>query len=107
LECLGERAGWLEFRGETPPQDQRNRAHPSIICRFGSHVFADGKRVAKAKTVDKVGRLLQVWKGCRRLGMSPNFVLGKCIGLFDSRYYGPIHAGQAIGIAKRMNIFGK
>ena len=82
-------------------------AHPSIICRFGSLVFVDGIRVAKARTVDKVGRLLPVWKGCKRLGASHYFVLSKRSDSFDSRYFGPVHADQAIGIAKRLIIFGK
>jgi type IV secretory pathway protease TraF len=82
-------------------------AHPSIICRFGSHVFVDGKYVAKAKIKDRKRRLLPVWKGCKHLGTSQYFVLGVRTGSFDSRYFGPVHADQAIGIAKRLTIFGK
>jgi type IV secretory pathway protease TraF len=82
-------------------------AHPSIICRFGSHVFVDGKYVAKAKIKDRKHRLLPVWKGCKRLGTSHYFVLGKRTGSFDSRYFGPVHADQAIGIARRLIVLGK
>ena len=50
--------------------------HPSIICRFGSHLFVDGKHVAKAKIMDKKHRLLPAWKGCKALTSTQYFVLG-------------------------------
>lgn len=73
--------------------------HPSIICRFGSHVFVDGKQVAKAKIADKTHRVLPVWKGCIALSSTEYFVLGKHRDSFDSRYFGPIEKRQVVGTA--------
>jgi type IV secretory pathway protease TraF len=74
-------------------------SHPSIICRFASHVFVDGKRVAKAKIKDKMHRLLPVWKGCKALTSTQYFVLGRHRDSFDSRYFGPSEKHQVVGTA--------
>ena len=71
----------------------------SVICRFGSYVFVDGKPVAKATIMDKKHRRLPVWKGCKALKPSQYFVLGRHRDSFDSRYFGPIDASQVIGTA--------
>ena len=73
--------------------------HPSIICRFGSHLFVDGKHVAKAKIMDKKHRLLPAWKGCKALTSTQYFVLGHHRDSFDSRYFGPIEMHQVVGTA--------
>ena len=73
--------------------------HPSIVCRFGSHVFVDGKQVVKAKIADKMHRVLPVWKGCIALSSTEYFVLGKHRDSFDSRYFGPIEKRQVVGTA--------
>ena len=74
-------------------------SQPSIICRFGLHVFVDGKRVVKAKITDKMHRLLPVWKGCKALSSTQYFVLGRHRDSFDSRYFGPIEKHQVVGTA--------
>ncbi len=74
-------------------------ANSSIICRFGSHVFVNGKQVAKAKIVDKMHRVLPVWRGCTALSSTQYFVLGRHRDSFDSRYFGPIERKQIIGTA--------
>ena len=74
-------------------------SHPSIICRFGSRVFVDGKHVVKAKIMDKQHRLLPNWKGCKALSSTQYFVLGRLRGSFDSRYFGPIELRQVVGTA--------
>jgi type IV secretory pathway protease TraF len=74
-------------------------ANPSIICRFGSHVFVNGRQVAKAKIADKMHRVLPVWKGCVGLSSRQYFVLGRRHDSFDSRYFGPIEKGQVVGTA--------
>jgi conjugative transfer signal peptidase TraF len=72
---------------------------PSTICRFGKYVFVDGKHVAKAKNIDKMGRVLPVWKGCKRLAPAQLFVLGHHRDSFDSRYFGPVDNSQVVGTA--------
>ena len=74
-------------------------SHPSIICRFGSHVFVDGKHGAKAKIADKMRRVLPVWKGCKALSSTQYFVIGRHRDSFDSRYFGPIENDQVVGTA--------
>jgi type IV secretory pathway protease TraF len=73
--------------------------HPSIICRFGSHVFVNGRQLAKAKIADKMHRVLPVWKGCIVLSLTQYFVLGKHRDSFDSRYFGPVEQRQVVGTA--------
>jgi type IV secretory pathway protease TraF len=73
--------------------------HPSITCRFGSHVFINGKQVAKAKIADKMHRGLPVWTGCRLLKPTQYFVLGRRRDSFDSRYFGPVEQRQVVGTA--------
>ncbi len=74
-------------------------ANPSIICRFGSHVFINGERVAKSKLADKMHRVMPVWKGCKVLTSTQYFVLGHHRDSFDSRYFGPIEEKQVAGTA--------
>jgi type IV secretory pathway protease TraF len=74
-------------------------ANPSIICRFGSHVFVNGRQVAKAKIADKMYRVLPVWKGCIALSSTQYFVLGRHRDSFDSRYFGPVEQSQIVGTA--------
>jgi len=71
----------------------------SIVCRFGPHVFVDGKYVVRAKISDSQKRLLPVWKGCRTLKSDEIFVLAKPKNSFDSRYFGPISRGEVAGTA--------
>ncbi len=73
--------------------------HPSIICRFGSHVFVDGKQVAKAKIADKMHRVLPVWRGCKALSSTQYFVLARHRDSFDGRYFGPVEKRQVVGTA--------
>jgi len=73
--------------------------HPSIICRFGLHIFVNGKQVAKAMIADKMHRVLPVWEGCKLLKPTQYFVLGRHRDSFDSRYFGPIEKHQVVGIA--------
>lgn len=71
----------------------------SVVCRFRTHVFVDGKAVARARKFDSQKRILPVWKGCRTLKSDEAFVLAKPKNSFDSRYFGPIKRDQVIGTA--------
>lgn len=79
----------------------------AVVCRFGRHVFVDGKLVATALVEDKSGRSLPIWKGCRRLKYSEFFVLSRHCDSFDGRYFGPVDASLIIGTAKPVIIFTK
>ena len=71
----------------------------SVVCRFGTHIFVDGKLVARAKILDTRKHHLPVWKGCRTLKSNEIFALAKPKNSFDSRYFGPISRGQVAGTA--------
>jgi type IV secretory pathway protease TraF len=73
--------------------------YPTVVCRFGSHIFVNGKHVVRAKIIDKNHRLLPVWKGCKVLTSTQYFVLGRHRDSFDSRYFGPIEKHQIFGTA--------
>jgi conjugative transfer signal peptidase TraF len=71
----------------------------AVVCRFGPHVFVEGKVVARAKIHDRNGRLLPIWKGCQTLKTDEVFLLAKPKESFDSRYFGPIDRSRIIGTA--------
>lgn len=75
----------------------------SLVCRFGIHIFVDGKHVTRAKIYDARRRILPVWKGCRTLKSDEIFVLAKPKNSFDSRYFGPISRAQIVGTAIRIS----
>jgi type IV secretory pathway protease TraF len=72
---------------------------PAVICRLGSHVFVNGRYVAKAKILDKKRRQLPAWKGCETLTQTQYFVLGRHRDSFDSRYFGAVDQGHVAGTA--------
>ena len=74
-------------------------ASGSVVCRLGTYVFVDGKRVARARILDSRKRFLPVWRGCRALKSDDIFVLAKPKNSFDSRYFGPISRRQVAGTA--------
>lgn len=69
------------------------------VCRKGTRVFVDGRRVAIAFDRDRQGRPLPVWQGCRTLTANSLFVINTPPDSFDSRYFGPIPAAGVIGRA--------
>lgn len=71
----------------------------SVVCRLGTHVFVDGKLVARARKFDSQQRALPAWKGCHILKSEEFFVLAKPKNSFDSRYFGPINRDQVVGTA--------
>jgi type IV secretory pathway protease TraF len=71
----------------------------SLVCRFGKHIFVNGKLVAKAKIWDLKHRLLPVWEGCHTLKSDEVFVLARPQDSFDSRYFGPVNRNQIVGTA--------
>ena len=78
-------------------------AFPAVVCRFGNHVFIDGKPVAKAKNVDHQHRLLPRWKGCLVLKSDELVVIARPNDSFDSRYFGSIKMYQVAGVAHRLH----
>jgi conjugative transfer signal peptidase TraF len=71
-----------------------------IVCRFGRHVFVNGKLHAKALRQDKMKRPLPSWKGCLRLRTGQIVVLSKREDSFDSRYFGMVEKRQVLGTGR-------
>ncbi|QTC92791.1 S26 family signal peptidase [Brevundimonas goettingensis] len=67
------------------------------VCRDGARLTVS-QRVAAVLEADRRGRRLPSWSGCRRLKPDELFVLGDTPSSFDSRYFGPVSAGQVTGI---------
>ena len=76
-----------------------------LVCRFGSTVTINGRFAAMARQLDRHGRTLPIWRGCRRLSVSQVFILAGHPDSFDSRYYGPLDAHRARGVAHPLFIF--
>lgn len=70
------------------------------VCRTGATVTIDEKTVATARTADRMGRLLPVWTGCRRLSTGTVFLLAPAVpASFDGRYFGPVATSAVVGRA--------
>ena len=51
---------------------------------------------------DRRGAPIPTWSECRRLASDELIVLGQSADSFDSRYFGPIRAGQVVGVYERL-----
>jgi conjugative transfer signal peptidase TraF len=75
-------------------------AHPGDrVCRLGALVSINGRFVAVARVVDRAGRPLPRWTGCRHLNPAQIFVLSAEPDSFDSRYFGPVDRRHVLGTA--------
>jgi conjugative transfer signal peptidase TraF len=70
----------------------------ATVCAAGSAVSIDGRHVADRLSVDRQGRPLPAWTGCRVLAADEIFLLMEDVpDSFDGRYFGPVPAGAVIG----------
>lgn len=73
---------------------------PQEVCVTDGVVRIDGVLVAAALHVDRMGRSLRAWPGCRRLRPEELFLLSTANpASFDSRYFGPVGASAVLGVA--------
>lgn len=69
------------------------------VCAEKDRVIINGRVWPAAARIDRRGRALPQWRGCRRLDADEVFVLSTRIpNSFDSRYYGPVHRSQILGV---------
>lgn len=62
-----------------------------VVCASGGELWINGKRRAKIAAIDRNGRALPRWLGCRRLRAGEVFTFSDRVpNSFDSRYFGPI-----------------
>lgn len=69
------------------------------VCRWGTHVFVNGRVRARALSRDKELRQLPSWRGCRTLHSAQVFVLSRRKDSFDGRYFGPVENLHVLGTA--------
>ena len=70
------------------------------VCRDGTTIRINGNAVAEAHGRDRLGRLLPVWRGCRRLWDGEVFFLNaQEAASLDGRYFGPLGTDTIIGRA--------
>ncbi|MEH6678169.1 S26 family signal peptidase [Phenylobacterium sp.] len=71
------------------------------VCLDGERLTA-GSQTRRVRRRDGQGRVLPLWAGCRLLGPGELFLLGDTPGSFDSRYFGPVHRDQVIGVYREI-----
>ena len=87
IAALAARRGYLPAG---VPLVKRVAAGPGDrVCARGARLFIDHRLAALRKTVDRSGRKLPAWRGCRRLGTDEILLLGEHPWSFDGRYAGP------------------
>jgi conjugative transfer signal peptidase TraF len=68
------------------------------ICAHGEAVSINGHALANRLRVDRMGRGLPAWFGCRTLGQNDVFLLMKAVpDSFDGRYFGAVPSSSIIG----------
>ncbi|MFZ5676709.1 MAG: S26 family signal peptidase [Pseudomonadota bacterium] len=71
-----------------------------VVCRFGRHVFVNGRLRARALRHDKMRRPLPTWQRCFRLCTGQIFMISERKDSFDSRYFGIVEQGQVLGAGR-------
>lgn len=69
------------------------------ICATGDRISIDGRIVARRAAVNRQGRPLPRWQGCRRLRGGQVLLLSTHPHSFDGRYFGPSEGAELIGRA--------
>jgi conjugative transfer signal peptidase TraF len=94
-------AAWMDRRSYLPSGalliKQVAAVAPSRVCRQGARVTVDGVLRAIADEVDRRGRSLPQWSGCRILSSSELFALNNAPRSLDSRYLGPLPRTAVVG----------
>lgn len=75
-------------------------AYGDEICAHGSRILVNGLPAAERFSVDRRGRPLPRWEGCRRLGRHEFFLLSVHRLSFDGRYFGTTPKALLIGRAR-------
>ena len=69
------------------------------VCTSGHNLSINGKWMAPLVLRDRLGVELPQWNACRPLFPGEYFVFSNLIpNSFDSRYYGPIHSSEILGV---------
>lgn len=95
-------AAWMDLRGYLPrgvPLVKTIEAvSGQLVCRHEDEVTVDGRLLVSARRLDRLGRPLPVWTGCRRLGGDELLLLNIAAPhSLDGRYFGVSRRGNVIG----------
>jgi conjugative transfer signal peptidase TraF len=103
-------AAWMDWRGYLPSGalliKQVAAMAPSRVCRLGARVIVDGVVRAVADDVDRRGRPLPQWSGCRVLSRSEVFALNAAPRSLDGRYLGPLPRAAVVGRLRPLLLSG-
>lgn len=99
-----EVAGLAEQRGYLPRRISLLKrvaaVAPQQVCIENGLVSIDFASVARVRELDRAGRALPEWRGCRQLRAGELFLLSDTNPhSFDSRYFGPVYARQVQALA--------
>lgn len=89
------------------PLVKRVAAGPGArLCAIGHLVLIDGKVAASRRDVDRAGRPLPAWHGCRTLARGDMFLLMAGVpDSFDGRYFGVTGRRDLIGKATPLWVY--
>lgn len=89
------------YLGKAAPLLKRVMGLPGqIVCRQDGAITVDAVPLGGALEMDRSGRKLPVWHGCRRVAPGHLFLMNPDVrDSLDGRYFGPISAANVIGQA--------
>jgi conjugative transfer signal peptidase TraF len=69
-----------------------------VVCANSGIVVINGRMVAQTLLIDRAGRPLPAWNGCRTLRVGEVFLLMEGVpASFDGRYFGPVTTEAIVG----------
>ena len=71
-----------------------------LVCARGDQIRVNQAPPMKRQAHDRLGRALDGWGGCRRLGPDEYLLLMSSPDSFDGRYFGPTPGGEIVGTAR-------
>ena len=74
-----------------------------FVSTLSGELRVNGMRVGSIASVDSAGRPLPHWSAARVLSGDELVVGSSHARSFDSRYFGPIHANQVLGVYRRLS----
>lgn len=74
-----------------------------FVSTLGGELRVNGMRVGSIASIDSAGRPLPHWSDARVLSGDELLVGSSHARSFDSRYFGPIHASQVLGVYRRLS----
>jgi conjugative transfer signal peptidase TraF len=101
-------AAAFPYAGRTPLLKAVAAGPGDLVCTTGGRLAINGRDRAPIAQVDRAGRPLPRWIGCRVLGAGELFVFSDRVpNSLDSRYFGPISTRQVLGVYSRLPLLSE